>query len=186
MWWIPSESGPAEGAYVSYPLEDLLGIIALESRRHRCVVIGEDLDTVPEGFRKGLTARGLLSYRVVMFERDPDSQKFLAPDAYPELAAAAVSTHDLVTVKGFWTGRDLEVCENLNLYPSKDSALSARAFRAETKTQLLGALQSEGLLSPTATSRLLQNASPASDNSTLEPLIAALHLFLDRTPSRLL
>ncbi|MFP3481172.1 4-alpha-glucanotransferase, partial [Burkholderia sp. SIMBA_057] len=79
--------------------EDLLRIIALESRRNRCIVIGEDLGTVPEGFRPALERAGILSYRVLYFERSADGG-FKAPQEYPVGAMVTVTTHDLATFKG--------------------------------------------------------------------------------------
>jgi 4-alpha-glucanotransferase len=100
LWCIPSGGGPADGCYLGYPARDLLGIIALESVRHRATVIGEDLGTVPAGLRSRLRRRGLLSYVVLLFEDLP-------PARWPRQALAAVTTHDLPTVTGLWDGSDL-------------------------------------------------------------------------------
>ncbi|MGD0449080.1 MAG: 4-alpha-glucanotransferase [Candidatus Dormibacteria bacterium] len=100
LWCIPSGGGPADGCYLGYPAGDLLGIVALESVRHRATVIGEDLGTVPPGFRARLRRRGLLSYVVLLFEDRP-------PARWPRQALAAVTTHDLPTVTGLWDGSDL-------------------------------------------------------------------------------
>jgi 4-alpha-glucanotransferase len=103
LWWVPTgEAGsPADGAYVRYPAEDLLDIVALESTRAQAVVVGEDLGTVEDGVREALAEHGILSYRLLWFE-DED------PAGWPEAAMAAVTTHDLPTVAGLWTGADLE------------------------------------------------------------------------------
>src|SRR5487761_1127674 len=108
LWWIPAGCGPAEGAYVDYPLDDLLGIVALESVRHQAIVVGEDLGTVPLGLRGRLRRRGLLSYVLLLFERRP-------PRRWPFRALAAVTTHDLPTVAGLWDGSDLEARRRLGL-----------------------------------------------------------------------
>ncbi len=100
LWCIPSGRGPADGCYLGYPAGDLLGIVALESVRHRATVIGEDLGTVPAGLRSRLRRRGLLSYVVLLFEDRP-------PARWPRQALAAVTTHDLPTVTGLWDGSDL-------------------------------------------------------------------------------
>lgn len=101
LWWIPEGSAPTEGAYVRYPAEDLLDIVALESHRAGAVVVGEDLGTVEPGVREALAERGILSYRVLWFEGEP-------PADWPREALAAVTTHDLPTVAGLWTGSDAE------------------------------------------------------------------------------
>jgi 4-alpha-glucanotransferase len=101
LWWVPAGGGAADGAYVRYPAEDLLDIVALESTRAQAVVVGEDLGTVEEGVREALAEHGILSYRLLWFEDDD-------PAEWPEAAMAAVTTHDLPTVAGLWTGADLE------------------------------------------------------------------------------
>jgi 4-alpha-glucanotransferase len=101
QWWVPRESGPADGAYVRQPTGELLAIVALESHRAGAVIVGEDLGTVPRGVRAELRRRRLLSTRLVLFERVP-------PARYPRQALAAVTTHDLPTIAGTMSGHDLE------------------------------------------------------------------------------
>jgi 4-alpha-glucanotransferase len=101
LWWVPSDGGAADGAYVRYPAEDLLDIVALESSRARALVVGEDLGTVEEGVREAMAEHGILSYRLLWFEDDD-------PARWPAEAMAAVTTHDLPTVAGLWTGADVE------------------------------------------------------------------------------
>lgn len=101
LWWIPDGRPATEGAYVRYPSEDLLDIVALESHRARAVVVGEDLGTVEPGVREALAERGMLSYKLLWFEDDE-------PRDWPRSALAAVTTHDLPTVAGLWTGSDAE------------------------------------------------------------------------------
>ena len=100
LWWIPAGDGPARGAYVRYPTDELLEIVALESDRAGALVIGEDLGTVPPGVRRELHRRHLLSTRLVLFER-------VAPSRYPRQAFAGITTHDLPTTAGALTGTDL-------------------------------------------------------------------------------
>ena len=100
LWWIPEGSPPTEGGYVHYPVRDLLEIVALESNRFQAVVVGEDLGTVAPGLREEMEARNILSYRLLWFEEEP-------PARWPVTALAAVTTHDLPTVAGLWTGADL-------------------------------------------------------------------------------
>jgi 4-alpha-glucanotransferase len=99
LYWVPHGGAPADGTYVRYPADDLLDILGDESRRAGAFVVGEDLGTVEEGVREELAARQVLSYRLLWFEPG-------APATYPELALAAVSTHDLPTIPGVWTGAD--------------------------------------------------------------------------------
>lgn len=101
LWWIPAGAGPGAGAYVRYPTDHLLEIVAIESERAGAVVIGEDLGTVPPGVRSELRRRRVLSTRLALFERRP-------PARWPRHAFAAVTTHDLPTVAGAWTGTDLD------------------------------------------------------------------------------
>ncbi len=103
-FWIPRGASARDGAYVRYPLNEMLGIVTLESVRSQCAVVGEDLGTVPEGFRERMQAAKVLSSRVLYFERDWSDGSFLSPARYPHLAAASVGTHDLPTLAGWWTG----------------------------------------------------------------------------------
>ena len=101
LWWVPLGAvDPSAGAYVLYPATELLDILALESFRSGCGVVGEDLGTVESGVRAELHRRGLLSYRLAWFESRP-------PERYPTQALAALTTHDLPTAAGVWTGADL-------------------------------------------------------------------------------
>ena len=115
LFWIPDGASAAEGTYVRYPYSDLLDIVALESQRARCVVVGEDLGTVEPHVREELARRALLSYRLMWFEPT-------APREYPELALAAVSNHDLPTIAGVWTGADLADQERAGIRPNYDFA----------------------------------------------------------------
>ncbi len=101
LWWVPGRAGPADGAYVRQPTDELLDIVAIESHRAGAVVVGEDLGTVPPGVREELRRRRLLSTRLVLFERQ-------RPGRYPRQALAAVTTHDLPTVAGLVSGTDLD------------------------------------------------------------------------------
>jgi 4-alpha-glucanotransferase len=147
LYWIPSGAPASSGAYVNYPLHDLVRLVALESRRQRCAVIGEDLGTVPEGFRETMQEANVLSYRVFMFERRGDGN-FIPPRDYPPLAAATAATHDLATLKGFWLGRDIEWRRRLALYPDAAAEASEAEDRHRSRYQLLEALVREGLLMP--------------------------------------
>ncbi|MDP9386977.1 MAG: 4-alpha-glucanotransferase [Actinomycetota bacterium] len=119
LYWIPLGAGATDGAYVRYPCEELLGILALESTRAGAYVVGEDLGTVEDFVREELARRRVLSYRLVWFEDSP-------PPAFPAQALAAVTTHDLPTVAGLWTGSDLEEQEQLGLDPNVESTKEIR------------------------------------------------------------
>jgi 4-alpha-glucanotransferase len=117
LYLIPHGAG--EGAYVRYPFEQLLRVIAEESRKHRCIFIGEDLGTVPEGFRETMARWGVWSYRVMMFERRPDGT-FRPPEDYPADALATFGTHDLATFAGWMSGRDLLAKRAIGLATESD------------------------------------------------------------------
>jgi 4-alpha-glucanotransferase len=146
LYCIPEGCGPAEGAYVGYPLDDLVGILALESQRHRCLIVGEDLGTVPEGFREKMAAANILSYRVLFFEQDWEGGGFLPPRDYPRLSLAVAGSHDLPTLVGWWEGRDIDLKDSLGLYPSDDEATSQRERREQDRASILEVLRKEGLL----------------------------------------
>ncbi len=160
LYWIPRGNNPDKGGYVNYPLRDLLGLLAQESRRKRCMVIGEDLGTVTPELRKALNEAGVLSYRPLVFEKDAKGE-FLAPSAYPREALVCVSTHDLPTWRGFWKAHDLELRRRLGLSVDfeKESAI-----RETDKEALERALARDGF-----------------DTSA-----ASAHAFLARTPARIL
>ena len=101
QFWVPRGATGAEGAYVSMPVNRLLGLVAEESNRAGCSIIGEDLGTVPDGFREKMWGSNLLSYRVLWFEQN--EQSYLPPDHYPAKAAVCLSSHDLMPLKGWDT-----------------------------------------------------------------------------------
>ncbi|MBA2457283.1 MAG: 4-alpha-glucanotransferase [Nocardioidaceae bacterium] len=155
QWWVPDGTSPHEGAYVRYPSDELLDIVALESNRARAVVVGEDLGTVETGVRGALTERGLLSYRLLWFEDEE-------PAGWPEAAMAAVTTHDLPTVAGLWSGADL--------VDQREHGVSDEAALVAGRQQFLARLAPAGL---------------APDASADDAVIAA-HRLLARAPSTLL
>jgi 4-alpha-glucanotransferase len=152
LFWIPRDMEPKAGAYVTNAATDLLAIVALESQRAKAVIVGEDLGTVEEDARQQLMARQVLSYRLVWFEKGP-------PSRFPEQALAAVTTHDLPTVAGLWTGSDLAAQRRLHLSPNEQGTLEIEA-RVRQLTGL-------------------------SDRAPLETVIARLHEALGRTPARI-
>ena len=145
LFWIPRGGRPEDGAYVYYPVADLLGILALESQRNRCLVVGEDLGTVPDSMREALQPLGVLSYRLLYFEKNADGA-FKSPADYPAQALAAVSTHDLATLAGYWAGRDLDLRSELGLFSAEAQREAQIVTRAQERALLLMALEREGLL----------------------------------------
>src|SRR5712671_2639922 len=145
LYWIPSGMAARAGAYVNYPFEDLLRLVALESQRHACAVVGEDLGTVPEGFRDTMRSANVLSYRIFVFERRQNGE-FVLPTEYPALAAASAATHDIATLKGFWLGGDIAWRRRLGLYPDVHAQEAEAAERRRDRYFLLEALVREGLL----------------------------------------
>jgi 4-alpha-glucanotransferase len=105
LWLVPQDATPMDGAYLAYPVTDLLRLLALESHRHQAIVVGEDLGTVPGGFRETLSTAGLHGMRVLWFERAGSG--FSSPDAWDSAAVAMTSTHDTATVAGWWHGTDI-------------------------------------------------------------------------------
>ncbi|MDQ2696878.1 MAG: malto-oligosyltrehalose synthase, partial [Pseudomonadota bacterium] len=181
LYWIPEGFTPAQGAYVSYPLDDLVGILALESRRNQCMVIGEDLGTVPDALRTALAKAGVLSYRLLYFEKNYDTDGgFKAPEQYPAQALVSISTHDLPTLAGFWAGVDVDVRSRLDLFPSDAVREEQVVVRAQDLARLLVALERESLLPPGAT------AHPVSAPEMTPELCRAVHAYLARTPSRIM
>jgi glycogen debranching enzyme len=141
LYWIPRGGDPRSGTYVEYPLDDLRGIVALASARERCVVIGEDLGTVPEGFRERMEETGVLSYRILFFERRADGA-FAAPEEYPALALAASGTHDLPTIPAWLRGEDVELRARLGILETP--LAHELAAREKERTMLLDVLTAHG------------------------------------------
>ena len=168
LFWIPQGAEPAEGTYVRYPADDLLGVLALESLAAEALVVGEDLGTVEDGVRERLETEGVLSYRLAWFEQGPGGERRWAAD-YPRLALAATTTHDLPTVAGFFSGSDLRHLYEIGVAaPGGDEQADQEAQRASLRRLL----EDEGLLAP--------------GEESVEALVAALYGFLARTPSMLL
>ena len=178
QYWVAPGMAADQGIYITFPLDDIFRIIALESRRNNCVVIGEDLGNVPDGFGEIMAASGLQSYKVLFFERYENGLYF-RPEIYPEQSMVTVSTHDLSTIAGWWTGNDLKWRQDLNLYPNEQMGIDERNGRITDREKLLGALEYEGVL----TKEQFPQAQPAVMNSELSRAVQA---FLAKAPSRIL
>jgi len=142
LWVIPEGAEPTEGAYLRYPMADLLRLVSLESHRHRAIVIGEDLGTVPEGFRRHLALRGIAGMQVLWFEREYGT--FIPPARWRKDAVAMTTTHDLPTIAGWWRGRDIEWRSALRTKPGNGDAESERRARDEDRRLLWAALADAG------------------------------------------
>jgi 4-alpha-glucanotransferase len=174
FWW-PADGAP--GAYVRQPAHDLLGVAALESHRQRCVVIGEDLGTVPAGLRRLLERAGVLGCSVLYFERDADGG-FRRPADYRAGSIASIGTHDLPTLAGFWAGRDIDWRERLGFYREPGEGERERSRRRPELAALLRLLEAEGLLP--------EGIDPdAPPNDLPWPVAVALHRALARSPALL-
>lgn len=143
LWWVCQGDHAKEGGYLYYPLEDLLGILALESHRHQALVIGEDLGTVPEEIRQVLADNGVYSYRVFFFEKSADGG-FYSPGHYPEQSMATLTTHDMPTLIGYWHCLDLELGKQLGLYTDADVLQTLYASRHEDKQEILNSIHGHG------------------------------------------
>jgi 4-alpha-glucanotransferase len=172
LFVIPHGAKAAEGAYVAYPLNDLIGHIALESQRHNCMIVGEDLGTVPEGFRETVGKADILSTRVLWFERR--GHEFIAPQSYPALAVACASTHDLPTLAGWWEGGDIAEKARLGFLNAFDEQREA-TDRAREKRELADALVRAGLIAE----------APDFELPLPDSLAGAVHAFVGRAASML-
>lgn len=143
LWLVPEGFPSTAGAYLAYPCEDLLRLVALESHRRRAIVIGEDLGTVPDGFREVLAARGILGMRVLWFERHEDGG-YTGAQHYSPHSIAVTGTHDLPTVAGWWRGRDIDWRVPLGILGEGQSEASLRAERDEERRALWRTIAPEG------------------------------------------
>lgn len=168
LFWIPEGHLGEDGAYVRYPAEDLLGILALESVRHQALVVGEDLGTVPPEVPPALDRWGILSSKVLYFERADDGT--LRPASqYPAQSLATANTHDMATLNGFMQGRDVELRIEHGLV-SPENVEAARAERERDRQQLVKGLVDEGVLE-------------AGRTGDLAAVRAAVHDMLARSPA---
>lgn len=172
LWMVPHGAGATEGAYVRYPLRDLLRLVALESHRHRAIVIGEDLGTVPADFRRDIADAGVLGIRVLWFERAADGG-FIAPADWSDNAMATTSTHDVPTVAGWWGGRDVEWRKRTGL---NDPDVDEAARREVERQRLWSAMCASG-------SAWNEDSPPAPDD--ISPVVVAAAKHVAQTPAPL-
>ncbi|MCT9124296.1 4-alpha-glucanotransferase [Cupriavidus gilardii] len=188
VWLVPEGMPPESGAYLRYPMDDLLRLIALESWRHRAIIIGENLGTVPDTFNATLAERGMLGIDVLWFEREqPDGQDngkaaepppapapFVPPERWPANAVATSTTHDLPTIAGWWAGQDITWRARLDQLGPDVTEAGARAERARDRQALWQALCDAGLA---------RGEAPDPDRAPVATILAWLSR--TRTPLRL-
>ncbi|NHA68717.1 4-alpha-glucanotransferase [Phycicoccus flavus] len=167
LWWIPTGGSPADGTYVYYDHEALLGILVLEAQRAGAVVIGEDLGVVAPNVREVLTERGLLGTSILWFEWDDDAVR--PPEAYRDLCLSTVTVHDLPPTAGYLTLEHVAVREALGLLTRP--VQEEREVETAAIDRVLGALRERGLLAAGA---------------DVDDTVVALHRWLAQTPSRML
>ncbi len=163
LWLVPEGASALDGAYVAFPSETLFRLVALESWRHGAIVIGEDLGTLPDGFRDDLRRQGVAGLRVLRFERTDHS--YIAPEHWDAGAVALTTTHDLVPTAGWWAGSDLE--------PAEDG-VDHEGIRAWDRGLLWGAFQQAGVA---------EGERPAPEDT--DPVVDAAIRFIARTPCTL-
>lgn len=169
LWVIPEGGATADGAYLSYPFEDLIRLATLEAHRAGGFIIAEDLGTAPHGFTGAVTAKAMLGMRVLWFERAAD-HGFIGAGDYAPLSAAMSGTHDTVTVAGWWRGRDLDWADELGRLPERLTRAEAEAIRDWDR----------GLLWST-----LDHTAPRPAPDDPAPVVDAAIAHIARTPSAL-
>ena len=165
LWWVLNDKTADFGAYVHYDAEVMFAILALESQRNRCVIIGEDLGTVPDQARYLLNRYQVFSYKVMYFSKGWNG--FQLPEEYPEQAITVISTHDVAPLAGYWTGKDLDTMFKLGTLPDAAAFQTALDEREHDKADLLDKLKETGCLGADV-------QMPAKADETL---LAALHKY---------
>ncbi|WP_455029953.1 1,4-alpha-glucan branching protein GlgB [Neisseria sp.] len=165
LWWVLNGKTADFGAYVHYDAEVMFAILALESWRNRCVIIGEDLGTVPDEARHLLSRYQVFSYKVMYFSKGWNG--FQLPEEYPEQAITVISTHDVAPLAGYWTGKDLDTMFKLGTLPDSATFQTALDEREHDKADLLDKLKETGCLGADV-------QMPAKADETL---LAALHKY---------
>ena len=147
FWGFFEEGNPVvQGAYVYYDMKVLTAILAIESNRAKCLIIGEDLGTVPEGFREYMAEHGLLSYKVFFRQKEKDGS-FIEPSNYAYMSLAQSSTHDQATSVGFWANEDIEVFKQCGLYVNNEQYVANLDGRRNDRFNMIKAFEKEGILS---------------------------------------
>lgn len=169
IWVVPDGAAPTQGAYLTMPMDDMLRLLAIESHRARAIVIGEDLGTIPAGFRPAMAEKAMLGMRVLWFERGADGG-FLPPEHYARNAAAMTGTHDLATVAGWWRGRDIDWTWRLGRTSTAASEAAERVARANDRARLWRAFVDAGV-------------ADGAEPDAAAPAVDAALAFVGKTPS---
>ena len=181
LFWIPDGLTAAGGAYVRYPFPDMVRALAEVSTERRAIIIGEDLGVVPAGFRDTMRQTEIQGYRVFFFEKE--GERFIPASRYPREALACVTTHDLHTLEGWWTGHDIAVRCTIGMIAESDLE-THRISRNHERRHVLGYLEAEGLLPPHLALVMRSEIEPAE--AMPDDFAAALYRAVARTPSRLI
>jgi len=179
LFWVAPHPTQLRGAYVQAPFEALMRLVCLESQRHGCSVIGEDLGIVPPEVSQAMQQHGLLSYKPLYFEQHWHEGRFKAPADWAADALATVSTHDLPTLCGYWRGFDVQLRELLGLYPEPGLQEGHSRRRERERGALLAALAEQGLLHEGLTT------DPGCVQAPDPRLTLAVHRYLASTPCAL-
>ena len=177
LFWIPPGGKPKDGVYVKDYEQDLLNLLCLESELGRTVIIGEDLGTIPGHFRERLMEKGILSYRLFYFERDRE-ENLLHAGAYPESALVSIATHDLPTLVGFWSGRDIRVRREIGQL-DEQTEQEFEESRVRHKAKIIERLVQDGFLPDAVAHEAWQSPVPTDE------LHSAILRFIFATRSRL-
>jgi 4-alpha-glucanotransferase len=184
LFFLPRAAEPRDGSYVAYPFGNLSAVTINASKRAHCLLIGEDLGTVPDGFRDEMERDAILSYRLLLFQREDDG-RFIRPELYPVCALATATTHDLPTLAGWALGRDVDARLRAGSIDANGAAASHSLRRLEA-TWLLEALEAAGELDPAEVARAHQTLDARiEDGRAYAPLIAATYRFLARSPAKI-
>jgi len=168
LWWIPADHSAADGAYVTYNHDALIGIMCLEAHRAGAILVGEDLGTFETWVRDYLADRGVLGTSVEWFELGDDGNP-LPPERYRHLTMASVGTHDLPPTAGYLAGEHVDLRESLDLLIEPVEVVRAQA--QEERDKFVRALRSRGLV---------------GENPSEREIVEAMHKYLRLTPAALL
>lgn len=177
LYWLPAGVDARSGGYVRYPIDAMLAVLGRCSQETKCIVIGEDLGTVPPGFRDIMRGHNVLSYRVFYFERGHEG-RFNPAEQYPAEALACIATHDLPPLRGWWEGRDVAARVACSMYEHADAAQCAYNERAHARWRLLEVLRDGGAFDGVP-------APDSSEGAISDDLVVAAHRYIARTPCRL-
>ncbi|MBF0416179.1 MAG: 4-alpha-glucanotransferase [Magnetococcales bacterium] len=183
-FWVPDSLTPEQGAFVTFPLADMLGIVALESHRQRCLIIGKGDTSVPEPFlseKTGdfLASAGLFPFRPFLTEHATEGW-LPSPNTYPRQTVTAIGDHDTPTLRGFWLGSDIDARARLQLFSSEEQYSQMVVERAQDRARCLMALEREGLLPKDS------SIHPVSVPDITLPFMVAFYTYLARSEAQIL